>query len=107
MRLSAEQLITLLNQASSFRLYLDRLKALTQIATNPDPARRRAHMLQICKEACLWTPDNPSAEDLHGLYNLARAAVVAEGRAKTLALRQQFGIEIEELALSQDSGFTD
>lgn len=66
-------------------------------AVNADAQRKQ--MIALAKEACMWSPADPSDSDLRGLYALARAAVIAEGAARTAEFRKKWGIEITTLML--------
>lgn len=97
MKMTATQMIEMLSDMTMFRLHLDRLKDLETVALETNAEQKRNLMLKVAKDACMWSPRDPSEDDLRRLYALARAAVVAEGNARTAEFRKKHGIEISTL----------
>ena len=101
MKISAAQFCEMMNESGRFRLHLDRLNKLEAIASETNADAKRKQMIALAKEACMWSPADPSDSDLRGLYALARAAVIAEGAARTAEFRKKWGVEISTLTLPE------
>lgn len=101
MKITAKELIEMMGDAARFRLHLDRVASLEAIAAETNEKAKRDLTLRLSKDACMWSPADPSDDDLRRLYGLARAAVIAEGNARTAEFRKKWGVEISTLTLPE------
>jgi len=101
MKITAKELIEMMGDAARFNLHMDRLARLEAVAAETNEKSKRELMLRVCKDACMWSPADPSDDDLRRLYALARGAVMAEGAARTAEFRKKWGVEISTLSLPE------
>lgn len=92
------------DDAARFRLHLDRASRLEKIAVETNEKTKRTLILRMAKDACMWSPSDPSDDDLALLYQLARTAVVAEGNARTRDFQKKWGIEITTFTIPEQIG---
>lgn len=101
MKITAKELIEMMADSACFRLHMDRLARLEAVAAETNEKAKRHLMLRVAKDACMWSPTDPSDDDLRRLYALARTAVLAEGAARTAEFRKKWGVEISTLTLPE------